>query len=46
MYLSFICILISPLPALPVRAANAGGAGRWREAEDGGDASCQGGVHT
>ena len=35
-----------PLPALPVCAADAGGAGRWREAETGGDSSGQSGGHT
>lgn len=37
---------ISYLPALPVRAADPGGAGRWREAEAGGDSPSQGGGHT
>lgn len=35
-----------PPPALPVCAANTGGTGRWREAEAGGDSSCQSGGHT
>ncbi len=37
---------ILPLPAFPVCAANAGGTGRWREAEAGGDPPCQSGGYS
>lgn len=45
-FLMLLYSLILPLPALPVRATNAGGTGRWRETEAGGDSPRQGGGYS